>query len=65
MKYHMIKRDLGHICRQCLNEQYHIKLIPNDCYYHMYPAVCDRCKQMKNIVKEIRFKKRLKIRLGL
>ena len=63
MKYHKIKQALGHTCRNCLNEQLHLSLEPEDCYYFMYPAVCSRCGEVKNIVDGVRFWKRMEIRL--
>ena len=63
MNYRIIKQDLGHTCRECLCEQHRIRLKPQDCYYQMYPAVCSRCGNVKNIVEDIRFGKRLLIRL--
>ena len=65
MKYAGIQKDMRHLCRNCLNEKHAIGLQPKDCIYAMYPEMCCRCGQMKNIVSEIRFYKRLKIRLTL
>ena len=40
----------NYICRGCINEVYHANLFPRECEYEMYPDMCPRCKQMKNIV---------------
>lgn len=62
MKYQRVKDSLGHICRACLNEKFSIQLQPEDCVYTMYPSVCYRCGEVKNIVENISFSKRMMIR---
>ena len=61
MKYRAMKRSMYDICRNCLNEEFHIDLEPVDCYYMMYPQKCRRCGEMKNIVTKIRWRKRIKL----
>jgi len=63
MKYSVIKTDMGHVCRTCLNDHYGVSLSPRDCVYQLYPAVCVRCGEVKNIVERIRLMKRIQIRL--
>lgn len=63
MKYRTIKRSMNDICRSCLNEELHIDLEPVDCYYLMYPQMCRRCGEMKNIVTDIRWRKRIRLLL--
>ncbi len=46
-----IHRDLGvHPCRRCINEQYNVKLEPQDCQYYLYPVTCTKCGEGHNIV---------------
>ena len=59
MKYRYIKRDLGSICRACLNKKYGIRLKTKDCIYEDYPRVCHECGEVKNIVCGIKLPKRL------
>ena len=65
MKYRNINAELGRVCRNCLNEQYHLGLSSKHCSYMMYPSVCSRCGEVKNIVVSINFFKRLMIRLKM
>lgn len=58
-KYRYLERDLGNICRECLNKKYNIRLQPKDCDYEEYPHMCHKCGEVKIIVCEIRFIKRL------
>lgn len=58
-KYKIVKKDLGNICRKCLNEKYSLNLMSKDCIYDFYPRLCGECGCMKNIVRSIRFIKRL------
>lgn len=48
----MKRLDVGqlHMCRECLNRTYGIRLRHRDCKYWYYLAVCDRCGQARNIV---------------
>ena len=62
MKYSTFKNNLGHLCRECLNDKYRINLTPSNCTYTMYPSVCYRCGKVKNIVENISFSKRMMIR---
>jgi len=62
MKYSRIKKNIGHLCRSCMNDVYGIHLTPHDCDYAMYPALCYRCGEVKNIVTNIHSAKRMKIR---
>ena len=54
-----INNDLGHICLDCLNKKYKIKLKEEDCDYDIYPHSCCRCGNVKMIVSDIRFSKRI------
>lgn len=65
MKYKSIKNSMGHTCRTCLNDKYGINLKSADCRYTVYPSVCYRCGEVKNIVEHIRLRKRLLLRLKL
>ena len=58
-KYRYLERDLGNICRECLNKKYGLRLRPKNCIYENYPHMCHECREVKNIVCEIRFIKRI------
>ena len=62
MRYGMIKKELGSLCRDCLNRKYGIGLVPEDCRYFAYPTGCASCGKVKNIVVGIDFSKRMQIR---
>lgn len=62
MRYKAIEDNLGLICRNCMNEKFNLRLKPGDCYYTIYPSVCLSCGEVKNIVENIRFSKRMMIR---
>ena len=59
MKYHTIQNDLKKTCRSCLNQEYGLNLKPKDCLYEDYPYVCQYCGEVKNIVNDIRFRKKM------
>lgn len=59
MKYGSIKDDLGHTCRECLNKKYSVKLKSKYCEYGEYPYVCRECGEVRNIVYDIKFIKRI------
>ena len=47
----IISKFGGNICRQCINKKYNIHLIHKDCRYDIiYPSLCPKCNEMKNIV---------------
>ncbi len=48
----LIKRVYGgHICRSCINEQFHMNLERKDCKYHGHSDICPRCRKKAHIVK--------------
>lgn len=57
-KYRRIKKDLGGICRECLNKKYDLSLERKDCNYAHFPYVCDNCRNVKNIVCDINLLKK-------
>lgn len=59
LKYRYLRNNLERTCRTCLNQIYKVKLKPKDCVYDDYPHVCSRCKEMKNIVSDIKTLKKL------
>ena len=57
-----IRNEYGnYVCRGCINEEYHVHLSPKECEYEMYPGLCPRCKQMKNIVCGLRINGKIKL----
>lgn len=55
MKYGVLrKKALGHTCRRCINEKYHLKLERKNCMYARRPGMCTRCRQARNIVIGVR-----------
>lgn len=44
----------AHRCRRYINRKYRLRLEPRDCYYWQYPAHCDDCGEVRNIVTGIR-----------
>lgn len=65
MTYKFLKQKiLGHNCRKCINEEFHLNLLPQDCIYMEYRYECKRCKEVQNIVCDIRKVKRYKVFLG-
>lgn len=52
------------LCRECFNEEYGLNLISKDCLYEIYPCVCTKCNEAKNVVINLRRKARFLIRLG-
>lgn len=58
------KEDLGHLCRECLNNRYGLKLKRNNCLYNYYPGQCTNCGEMKHIVKDIILTSRWKLLFG-
>lgn len=63
--YHLFTEDIGHYCRECLNEEYGINLNNGDCGYFIYLQMCSRCREVKNIVIDVRFSRRIKLFMGL
>lgn len=58
------KRFGGYICRRCLNEQFDLRLSPEDCSYDQHAlSVCPCCGEVQNIVTRVRFTKRLRLYL--
>lgn len=51
----------GGICRQCLNQKYHMKLVPEDCRYFPYQYVCPCCGELRNIVVGFRWGVRMRM----
>ncbi len=46
MKYQTLKQQvLGHNCRRCINKEFHLNLVPEDCIYMEYRYECKSCKQ--------------------
>jgi hypothetical protein len=65
MKYQFLKQYiLGHNCRRCINKEFHLNLVPEDCIYMEYRYECKSCKQIQNIVYDIRKGKRYKVFFG-
>lgn len=58
-----IRRRYGvHICRRCINEEYPVKLDPENCIYDChYPRNCPRCGEMQNIVTGFRLSGKAKL----
>lgn len=61
--YRYFEKDLGKLCRSCLNQKHNLTLRREDCGYGDYLAECRRCKKVKNIVHWINFRKRLPMML--
>ena len=59
VKYRRIKEDLEYTCRECLNRKYSVKLKPKNCVYGEYPHICRECGEVRNIVDDIKFIKRI------
>jgi len=51
-------------CRQCINEQYGLRLRRKDCLYFYYPSPCSCCGEIRNIVTEISARGRWKLLLA-
>lgn len=52
----------GNICRSCLNETYRANLERADCQYdYPFPTRCACCKEMKNIVTDLRLSGKRKL----
>lgn len=65
MKYRYLKQNvLGRCCRRCVNKEYHLKLVPQDCVYMEYKYKCEKCGDVQNIVYDIRKASRYKILFG-
>ena len=62
MKHHSLNENMGRACRSCLNEKFGVDLKPRDCSYSIYPGQCRICGEMKNIVQEIKWRKRIFLR---
>ena len=51
----------GRLCRQCLNDYYHLHLSPSDCVYDgPYQRQCVRCGQVRNNMGGLRWSGRMK-----
>ena len=46
-------------CRRCINMKYGLELMPYDCIYQHFPAVCPQCGEVRNIVADLPLKSRL------
>jgi len=63
LKYKEFKQKVcGQWCRRCINAEYHLDLETSDCLYFHFPLECERCGEVRNIVTDIRFMKRLPLR---
>ena len=51
-------------CRQCFNEEYGLNLISKDCVYEIYPCVCTKCNEAKNVVINLHTRARVLLALG-
>lgn len=61
MKYRELKDNvLSVMCRRCINEEYGLELMQEDCYYLPFPDICPHCGQVRNIVGDIRPVKKMK-----
>ena len=49
------------LCRKCINEKYGADLLPEDCKYFTFPAVCPMCGKVNNIVVDVRLIGRRKL----
>ena len=50
------------ICRRCINEEFSAALTPNDCIYgYPFPMNCNCCKEMRNIVTNLRLSGKIKL----
>ena len=58
------KERFGRVCRQCLNEEFHLRLCREDCSYLYFMYQCRSCKKCKNIVTGIRLISRWKLLSG-
>ena len=38
------------ICRRCINKEYQVRLIPEDCQYFLYARKCPCCGNVRHIV---------------
>ncbi len=65
MKYSDFKRSmLDRYCRQCINDKLGIRLVAGDCIYDIYQNNCQCCGTVKNIVSDVRWTGRFKIKKG-
>lgn len=48
-------------CRRCINVKYGLDLIPPDCIYQHFPAICPQCGEVRNIVADLPFRSRVRI----
>ncbi len=65
MKYREFKRNmLDRYCRQCINNQLGVNLVAGDCIYNIYQNPCQCCGRVKNIVGDIRWTGKVKIKRG-
>lgn len=49
------------ICRKCINRVCNVTLIPSDCAYYIYPAICSRCGEKQHIVARLRWTGKCKL----
>lgn len=62
MKYSEFRKNIvNRYCRKCINEKLSFNLQKNDCIYGMYKNKCQSCKEMRNIVDDIKFSSRYKL----
>ena len=62
MRYETFKSEaLGRQCRRCINQKYELQLEQEDCEYWSYPACCDCCGEVRNIVIDVDLFSRWKI----
>ena len=51
-------------CRECFNEEYGLNLVSKDCVYEIYPCVCTKCNEAKNVVINLHKKAKFLVSLG-
>lgn len=62
MKYSEFRKNIvNRYCRKCINEKLSFNLQKNDCIYGIYKNKCQQCKEMRNIVDDIKFSSRYKL----
>ena len=62
-KLQTIRREQNvQTCRRCINQLYHVELLPKDCKYgNPYPHPCPVCGEMQNIVTGFRLSGKIKL----
>lgn len=62
MKYQVLKgRAFGKCCRSCINREFRLNFQSSDCIYMDFPYECNKCREQKNIVRDIRILSRIKL----